>query len=63
MPRSSQKLTLKIGGEMVILALQMVNGKTYGENEIVILFYSLFTIVKVGFFMFISLFCPVNPKY
>jgi hypothetical protein len=27
----------------------MVIGKTYGENEMVILFYSLFTIVKVGF--------------
>jgi hypothetical protein len=35
-------------------------GKTYGENEIVILFYLLFTIVKVGFSIFIHYFTLIT---
>jgi hypothetical protein len=56
MHRSSQKLTLKIEGEMVIFALIGYLGKTNGENGMVIVFLFTFYYLKSGFFIFISLF-------
>jgi hypothetical protein len=53
MARSSRKLTMKVEGKMEVFFTQRVKGENDMIKSIVNLFYLLFTMVKVGFFLFI----------